>query len=180
MGEPALGVEGFGGDDARTSIFDYWSMPEFTKWVNKGKFDGGLLSDEQKRLRDWYAALLAVMREPAFTRGDFYGLNHANNDNPGFGRVGGETASGHWLYAFLRRDPGTGQVFLVIANFHPGETLRQQIRRLETTPPFAIRLLEYHYRVQYHHFGPDARTERALERDIRAWQRERETRYSGE
>ena len=29
VGEPAAGEEGFGGDDARTSIFDYWSMPEF-------------------------------------------------------------------------------------------------------------------------------------------------------
>ncbi|HEX8490025.1 MAG TPA: alpha-amylase family glycosyl hydrolase, partial [Chthoniobacterales bacterium] len=28
VGEPAAGAEGFGGDDARTSIFDYWSMPE--------------------------------------------------------------------------------------------------------------------------------------------------------
>ena len=31
VGEPAAGVEGFGGDDARTTIFDYWSMPEFVK-----------------------------------------------------------------------------------------------------------------------------------------------------
>jgi hypothetical protein len=37
--------------------------------------------------------------------------------------VGGETVSGHWLYAFLRRDPKTGQAFLVVANFHPSETL---------------------------------------------------------
>lgn len=63
---------------------------------------------------------------------------------------------------------------------HPGETLRQQIRRLEAPPPFAIRLLEYHYRVQYHHADPDPRTERGLERDIRAWHRERENRHSGE
>lgn len=62
----------------------------------------------------------------------------------------------------------------------PGETLRQQIRRLETPPPFAIQLLEYHYRVRYHHGGPDPLAERRFERDIRAWQRERETRHSGE
>ena len=48
VGEPAEGVEGFGGDDARTSIFDYWSMPEFTKWVNGHRYDGGGLSREQK------------------------------------------------------------------------------------------------------------------------------------
>ena len=116
VGEPAAGVEGFGGDDARTTIFDYWAMPELQKWVNGGRYDGGRLSDEQKALRGWYRELLAVLREPAFTRGEFYGLNHANNGNPDFGRVGGETASGHWIYAFLRRDGESGQAFLVVAN----------------------------------------------------------------
>jgi glycosidase len=124
VGEPALGVEGFGGDDARTSIFDYWSMPEFVKWVNGGKFDGGLLSDDQKSLREWYSKLIRVTEAPAFTRGEFHGLNHANKDNPAFGRVGDETASGHWLYAFLRHDEQSGQSFLVVANFHGTETLR--------------------------------------------------------
>jgi glycosidase len=122
IGEPALGREGFGGDDARTTIFDYWAMPEFQKWVNGGRYDGGRLSAEQKALRAWYGRLLAVIREPAFTRGDFYGLNHANKGNPDFGRLGDETASGHWCYAYLRRDPASGQAFLVIANFHTGHS----------------------------------------------------------
>lgn len=124
VGEPAAGEEGFGGDDARTTIFDYWSMPEFTKWVNGGKYDGGRLSEEQKSLRDWYGRLIRTTQCRAFSAGEFYGLNHANRDNPAFGRVGDETASGHWLYAFLRRDTKTGQAFLVIANFHGTETLR--------------------------------------------------------
>jgi hypothetical protein len=124
VGEPALGGEGFGGDDSRTTIFDYWSMPEFTKWVNGGKFDGGRLSDEQKSLREWYGKLIRATQCRAFTAGEFYGLNHANKENPAFGRVGDETASGHWLYAFLRRDSKTGQAFLVVANFHGSETLR--------------------------------------------------------
>lgn len=124
VGEPAMGEEGFSGDDARTTIFDYWAMPELQKWVNAGRFDGGRLSDEQKALRSWYRELLAVLREPAFTKGEFYGLNHANNENPDFGRLDGESASGHWLYAFLRRDEKSGQAFLVVANFHGSETLR--------------------------------------------------------
>ena len=45
-------------------------------------------------------------------------------ENPKFGRVGDETASGHWLYAFLRHDPQSGQSFLVVANFSGTETLR--------------------------------------------------------
>jgi glycosidase len=125
VGEPAAGEEGFGGDDARTTIFDYWSMPEFTKWVNGGRYDGTRLTDEQKSLRDWYGKLIRATQCRAFTAGEFYGLNHANRDNPAFGRVGDESASGHWLYAFLRRDTKSGQAFLVVANFHGSETLRR-------------------------------------------------------
>ena len=123
VGEPAIGEEGFGGDHARTTIFDYWSMPEFTKWVNGGKFDGGRLSGEQQALRAWYGKLIHATQARAFTAGEFYGLNHANKDNPAFGRVGGENPSGHWLYAFLRRESKSGQAFLVLANFHGTETL---------------------------------------------------------
>ena len=124
VGEPADGGEGFSGDDARTSIFDYGSMPEFTKWVNGGKYDGGGLSETQKNLREWYGQLIRETQNPAFTAGEFYGLNHANKENPKFGRVGDETVSGHWLYAFLRHDPASGQSFLVVVNFHGLETLR--------------------------------------------------------
>jgi hypothetical protein len=124
VGEPAIGSEGFGGDDGRSSIFDYGSMPEFSKWTNQGKFDGVRLSPEQKELRSWYAELLGELKNPAFTKGDFYGLNHANNGNPAFGRLRGETASGHWLYAFLRRDPESKQAFVVVANFHGTEALK--------------------------------------------------------
>ena len=124
VGEPAIGEDGFSGDDGRTTIFDYTSMPEFQKWVNGGKYDGAKLSPEQKALRKWYGELFAVLREPAFTAGDFYGLNHANKENGSFGRVWGESCSGHWLYAFLRFDAKSGQAFLCLANFHPTETLQ--------------------------------------------------------
>jgi glycosidase len=124
VGEPAAGAEGFSGDNARTTIFDYWSMPEFTKWVDGGKYDGGRLSDEQKSLREWYGKLIRCTQSPAFTAGEFYGLNHANKANPHFGRMGEETISGHWLYAFLRHDPKSGESFLIVANFSGLETQR--------------------------------------------------------
>ncbi|WP_353415576.1 alpha-amylase family glycosyl hydrolase [Haloferula helveola] len=118
VGEPADGAEGFGGNDGRSSIFDYWGMPEFQKWVNRGKYDGGRLSADQIKLREWYGKLIHAVSVPAFTRGDFYGLNHANKENAEFGRIDGETVSGHWLYAFLRRDSEGGDAYMVIANFH--------------------------------------------------------------
>ncbi len=123
VGEPAVGAQGFSDDDGRTSIFDYTSMPEFSKWVNNGKFDGALLTDHQMALRDWYSKLIHATQARAFTLGEFYGLNHANKQNPTFGRVSDESVSGHWLYAFLRRDSKTGQAFLVVANFHGHQAL---------------------------------------------------------
>lgn len=123
VGEPALGAEGFGGDDARTTIFDYWSMPEFVKWVNEGRFDGGGLSDEQLSLRDFYRRLLRAVDEPAFRDGGFFPLNPENLGNRDYGRVKG-AESGHWLYSFLRYDTASGQRVLVVANLHPTETMK--------------------------------------------------------
>lgn len=123
VGEPALGPEGFSGDDGRTTIFDYWSLPELAKWVNGHRYDGGRLSEQQRELRGWYGTLLSLCAEPAFVRGEFRDLNPANIGNEHFGRIGEESASGHWLYAFLRVER-EGQAFLVIANLHGTETLR--------------------------------------------------------
>jgi glycosidase len=119
IGEPSAGAEGFGSDDARTSIFDYWSMPEFAKWANDHRYDGGRLSSEQKALREFYSRLINLVGEPAFRDGKFFPLNSGNRDNAAFGRFPGEQASGHWLYAFLRYDVSSPQRFLVVANLHP-------------------------------------------------------------
>jgi hypothetical protein len=119
VGEPADGAEGFGGDDARTTIFDYWSMPELAKWVNDHHYDGAGLSLQQKRLRSFYSRLVNLVGEPAFRDGKFFPLNPSNRDNPAFGRLPGEQASGHWLYSFLRYDAQSGQRFLVVANLNP-------------------------------------------------------------
>jgi glycosidase len=129
VGEPASGVEGFGGDDARTSIFDYWSMPEMTKWVNDHKYDGDKLSAEQKELRSFYVRLVNLLGETAFRDGICLPLNSANRDNPNYGRFQNEQVSGHWLYSFMRCDPVTRQQFVVVANLNPTTPLKDvQIR----------------------------------------------------
>ena len=109
--------------DARTSIFDYWSMPELVRWVSDHKYDGSCLSTEQNALRAFYFRLVNLTAEPAFRDGAFYPLNPENRDNPNFGRVGDETVSGHWCYCFLRFDRTTKQRFLVVINLHPESTL---------------------------------------------------------
>ena len=123
VGEPASGSEGFSDDNGRTTIFDYWSMPEVAKWVNGKKFDGGRLSPQQKELRAFYGRLLKTCGERAFSDGEFFPLNGVNKDNDAFGRLG-EHASGHWLYAYVRSDRSSGSSYLVVANFHRTETMR--------------------------------------------------------
>jgi len=111
VGEPAVGTEGFSLEDGRTTIFDYWGVPEHQKWVNNGQFDGGQLSDDQKGLRHFYSTLLnAVQKNEALHSGSFYELMLANQNQSGFDQL---------LYIFLRY---TGkQRILVVTNFNRSE-----------------------------------------------------------
>lgn len=79
VGEPGAGSEGFSGEDGRTTIFDYWGVPEHQKWMNGGKFDGGLLSVDQKALRQFYGDILTfAAQSKAITDGDYYDLTNFN------------------------------------------------------------------------------------------------------
>ncbi|HTH81866.1 MAG TPA: alpha-amylase family protein [Mucilaginibacter sp.] len=85
VGEPGDGQEGFGDKDGRTTIFDYWGVPEHQKWVNGGQYDGGKLSDSQKNLRQFYSKLLnAVQNNEALFAGKFYELLLANQYQSNF------------------------------------------------------------------------------------------------
>jgi glycosidase len=79
VGEPGGGNEGFSGDDGRTTIYDYWGVPEHQKWMSDGKFSGDKLSPEQKQLRQTYADLLSLAaRNPAITKGEYVDLTAFN------------------------------------------------------------------------------------------------------
>lgn len=109
VGEPGAGASGFSGDDGRTTIFDYWGVPEHIKWVNEGKFDGGKLSEEQKALRETYRKILAACNQyPALAKGEFYDLHYVN-------RSEAYTGYNDQAYAFLRHTED--QVLLIAINF---------------------------------------------------------------
>lgn len=78
VGEPGAGAEGFGDNDGRTTIYDYWGVPEHQKWMNQGAFDGGQLSDAQKSLRAAYSRILTTARDhEAIREGEYWDLtNH--------------------------------------------------------------------------------------------------------
>ncbi len=77
LGEPATLDAGFG-KATRTTIFDYFAVPSFQRWVNNGLFDGGQLTENEKELRDFYSRLLNLtITSPAFS-GRYYELQSAN------------------------------------------------------------------------------------------------------
>ena len=122
VGEPAIEAEGFSRADGRTTLFDYWSMPELTKWVDEGAFETRTLSPEQQNLRSYYARLLTLSGTDVFRFGQRIALNPLNLDNPHYGRLPGETVSGHWIYSFLRYQSAAGTCLLVVVNLQGRQT----------------------------------------------------------
>lgn len=119
VAERAEGPGGFGGDNGRTSIFDYTNLPRLQHWTNGGLYDGGEMTVSEAALRDDTVRLLPLLQHPALAHGSFYGLNWANQQTPGYGRDDGETISGHRFYAFLRHFRKAKATVLVVCNFSP-------------------------------------------------------------
>jgi glycosidase len=84
VGEPGDGNMGFGAE-TRTSIFDYCGVPAHQRWMNKGKFDGGLLSEEEKELNNFYKTLLNFTTQSSALTGEFAEIHTYNRENtPGY------------------------------------------------------------------------------------------------
>jgi glycosidase len=113
VGEPGNGNEGFQGEDGRTTIFDYWGVPEHQKWMNGGKFDGALLSLEQKQLRQFYIDLLSLSsKNPALTQGDYIDITDHNIKSGNFNDE---------VHAFLRFQDT--EKLLIITSFNDKERI---------------------------------------------------------
>jgi len=103
-------AEGFSGEDGRTTMFDYWGVPEYQAWTNGGKFDGGKLSPTQKGLRGFYADLLQLVnKNEAIATGAFYDLQYANDKGQSVGY--NDTK----IYSYLRHSGK--QKLLFVCNF---------------------------------------------------------------
>jgi len=121
VGEPGEGVEGFGRDDGRTTIYDYWTMPEFAKWVNRHRYDGAELRPAQIELRNFYGALLKLCQDAAITGDGFWGLRYFNTEL----RFGDCPSM---LYSFARFQPNSGRALLIAANFQIGNNATGLVR----------------------------------------------------
>eukprot|EP01103_Thecamoeba_quadrilineata_P004870 TRINITY_DN14748_c0_g1_i1.p1 TRINITY_DN14748_c0_g1~~TRINITY_DN14748_c0_g1_i1.p1 ORF type:complete len:628 (+),score=114.85 TRINITY_DN14748_c0_g1_i1:95-1885(+) len=107
VGEPAQEDGGFG-KASRTSIFDYVGVPTHQRWMNDGKFDGGLLTQSEKSLREFYQRLLSFLIESPAMMGEFRELNSANRDRTwNYERQ---------IYSFVRWCSVTCQKIIVVVN----------------------------------------------------------------
>lgn len=110
VGVRAEGAEGFSGDDGRTTIFDYWGIPEWQQWLGNGQYTGAGLTDEQRRLRAFYQQLNHLVNgSDAIQNGYFYDLQYVNDN----GQSAGYDA--HQLYSYLRYT--NRQKLLIVCNF---------------------------------------------------------------
>ena len=115
VGEPALESSGYSGDDGRTSIFDYYHIPELQKWTDNGTFRGTRLSPDQHRLLNLYTEILNIsITHPVFSKGKFYDIMWVNQSPDGINT--------HYLYAYLRYS--SEAYILVVVNFHSTELQR--------------------------------------------------------
>lgn len=107
VGEPGAGKEGFGGDDNRTTIFDYWGVPNHQRWLNNGAFDGAKLTPAEKLTRDFYKKLTSIRAgSDAITNGAMLELPLT-----GFAKA----------YAYVRYTKN--QRLLVVTNFDRSKSL---------------------------------------------------------
>ncbi|WP_266366145.1 alpha-amylase family protein [Tellurirhabdus rosea] len=118
--------EGFQGEDGRTTIFDYWGVPEFQAWVNRrgdgpGKFDGGGLTADQKALRAFYQQLNQLVNSSdAIRTGGFFDLQYVNSNGQS------EGYDQHRLYSYLRHSDG--QKLLIVCNFDKEKPAKTTVR----------------------------------------------------
>jgi glycosidase len=108
LGETGMYTEGFSGREGRSTIFDYWSVDSLVAWKNNGRWDEERLSEQQRRIRDFYRCLFHFCHhEKAVREGIFFDLEYANLENPGFNPSS--------LFAFLRK--ADNEMLLGLANF---------------------------------------------------------------
>lgn len=108
VGEPGAKAEGFSGDDGRTTMFDYWGVPQHQKWVNNLQYDGGQLSDEQKQLRQFYGDILTLAaNNQAIAQGKYADLTVFNQQKGNFSSL---------VHAFVRYHGE--EKLIIVSNFN--------------------------------------------------------------
>jgi len=117
FGESHTSASGFSGNDGRTSIFDYWSLPSIQRWRGRQAYSGHALFPHEKELQKEYKKILRfTIQSDIIANGNFYDLMWANKDNHHFYH--------NVVYAFIRNFQD--KALLIILNFS-GQEIKQKI-----------------------------------------------------
>jgi len=107
FGERGMDREGFSGEDGRTTIFDYWSVPTAKVW-KEAKYATKNMPLEMQTLYAQYKTIINLATtENCVTNGLFYDLMYVNYNNEAF--------DPQRVYAFMRADDKNA--CLVVCNF---------------------------------------------------------------
>lgn len=117
VGEAALENGGFG-NASRTSIFDYVGVTSHQRWMNEGKFDGGQLTKNEKKLRDFYKRLLNFSIKSSALMGNFQEIQTANRNIT----AGYDIA----IYSYVRWSES--QKLIIVTNFYSLATSNFDLR----------------------------------------------------
>ena len=83
FGEKANEIEGYNEADDRSSMFDFWRVETHQRWMNHGKFDGGLLTEAEKQIDLFYTNVFHLAQQSdAISRGAFFDLQYAQTNYP--------------------------------------------------------------------------------------------------
>ncbi|MGR5142905.1 alpha-amylase family protein [Photobacterium sp. DNB23_23_1] len=106
VGEAGTEDAGFG-LASRTTIFDYFGVPNHQRWMNHGEFDGGQLTEEERGLRDFYQRLMNFSLTSSALMGEYQELHTYNREY-------GEGYDDQ-MFTFSRFD--TNEQLIMLANF---------------------------------------------------------------
>lgn len=108
LGESGMDEEGFSGTDGRTTLFDYWGIELWQKYVNQYQFNDEKLPLEAIEIRHFYIRMLKLLTQSkALQTGAFYDLMWYN-ENP-------QLFPSADVYAFLRFE--ANERYLIVVNF---------------------------------------------------------------
>lgn len=103
-------AEGFSGKDGRTTIFDFWGLPELQGWINGGKYTISTIDEKTSKIRSFYQKMLHfVQNSQVVKHGQFHDLQYLN----GFWQSKGYDERS--IYAYLRYTKN--ECLLFIYNF---------------------------------------------------------------
>ncbi|MCW8328635.1 alpha-amylase family protein [Photobacterium sp. SDRW27] len=117
VGEAGKDDAGFG-LNSRTTIFDYFGVPSHQRWMNGGEFDGGLLADPERDLRDFYQRLLTFSLNSPAMLGEYQEIHGYNREH--------SDSYNDQLFCFSRFDEQ--QKLLIVANFADKDQGRVQVK----------------------------------------------------